>query len=160
MVYMVQLCHRAVYLMYLRLFHSPTKARPCRRKRHHRRRIVLATANKTLRGHTTITFDTDGIPFIVNNSETCIITNERSLFLGNLTLVNFQADRIKAAQVRQRYEGTIRLKIVDDSNVAHIYDIPGAIYDPSLQFNLLGIPNLADFFQDKGYLQGDDVDSD
>ena len=135
MVYMVQLCHRAVYLMYLRLFHSPTKARPCRRKRHHRRRIVLATANKTLRGHTTITFDTDGIPFIVNNSETCIITNERSLFVGNLMLVN-------------------------DSNVAHIYDIPGAIYDPSLQFNLLGIPNLADFFQDKGYLQGDDVDSD
>jgi hypothetical protein len=40
------------------------------------------------------------------------------------------------------------------------YDIPGAIYDPSLQFNLLGIPKLADFFQDKDYLPGDNVDRD
>ena len=44
--------------------------------------------------------------------------------------------------------------------MAHTYDIPGAIYDPSLQFNLLGIPKLADFFKDKDYLPGDDVGSD
>ena len=43
--------------------------------------------------------------------------------------------------------------------MAHTYDIPGAIYDPSSQFNLLGIPKLADFFRDKDYLPGDDVDS-
>jgi hypothetical protein len=54
----------------------------------------------------------------------------------------------------------MRLKLVDDSNVAHSYDIPGAIYDPTSQFNLLGIPKLADFFKDKDYLPGDDVDSD
>ena len=66
---------------------------------------------------------------------------------------------IEATQVRQRYEGTIRLELVDDSNVAHSYDIPGALYDPSSKFNLLGIPKLADFFKDKDYLPGDDVDS-
>jgi hypothetical protein len=161
MVYMVPLCHGAAYLTYLRLFHLSTKACPRRRKRHHHRRTALTTANKTSRGHSTVTvtFDTDGIPFIVDNSSTCIITNEWSLFVGNLTSVNVQVDTIKATQVRQQYEGTIRLKIVDDSNVAHTYDIPGAIYDPSLQFNLLGIPKLADFFQDKDYLPGDDVDS-
>ncbi len=73
--------------------------------------------------------------------------------------VNVKVDMIEATQVRQRYEGTIRLELVDDSNVAHSYDIPGAIYDPSLKFNLLGIPKLADFFKDKDYLPGDDVDS-
>jgi hypothetical protein len=113
-----------------------------------------------MRGHSTVTFDTDGIPFIVDNSATCIITNERSIFVGNLSSVNVKVDTIEATQTRQRYEGTIRLKLVDDSSVAHSYDIPGAIYDPTSQFNLLGLPKLADFFKDKDYLPGDDVDSD
>ncbi len=63
-------------------------------------------------------------------------------------------------QVRQQYEGTLRLELVDDTNVKHTYDVPGAIYDPSLKFNLLGIPKLAEFYQDKDYIPGDDVDSD
>jgi hypothetical protein len=33
------------------------------------------------------------------------------------------------------------------------------IYDPSSKFNLLGIPKLADFFNDKDYIPGDNVDS-
>jgi hypothetical protein len=160
MVYMVPLYRGAADLTYLRLFHSPSKACPRRRKHHHQRHTVLAMTNKTLRGHSIITFDTDGIPFIVNNSATCIITSERSLFVGNLTSVNVQVDTIKATQVKQQYEGTIQLEVVDDSNVAHTYDIPCGINDPSLQFNLLGISKLADFFQDKDYLPGDDDDSD
>ncbi len=110
-----------------------------------------------MQGHSTITFDADGISFIVDNSATCIITNKRSLFVGNLTSVNVKVNTIKATQMRQQYEGTIRLELVDDSNVAHTYKIPGAIYDPSS--NLFGIPKLADFFKDRDYLQGDDVDS-
>ena len=74
--------------------------------------------------------------------------------------VNVKVNTIEATQVRQRYEGTIRLDLVDDLNVTHSYDIPGAINDPSSKFNLLGIPKLADFFKDKDYLPGDDVDSD
>jgi hypothetical protein len=74
--------------------------------------------------------------------------------------VNVKVDTIEATKVQQRYEGTIRLELVDDSNLAHSYDVPGAIYDPSSKFNLLGIPKLADFFKDKDYLPGDDVDSD
>ena len=76
-VYMVPLCCGAAYLAYLGLSHLPTKACPRRRKRHHCRRTVLAMTNKTLQGLSTVTFDTDGIPFIVNKSATCIITNER-----------------------------------------------------------------------------------
>jgi len=146
--------------MCLRLFPSPFKVRPHRRRCLLPRRTLLAMTNKTLQGHSTVTFDMDGIPFIVDNSATCIITNERSLFIGNLTAVNVKVDTIEATQVRQRYEGTIRLELVDDSNVTHTYEIPDAIYNPSSQFNLLGIPKLADFFKDRDYLQGDDVDSD
>ena len=159
MIYMVPLCRGEAYLTYLHLFPLPSKARPHRRRRLLRRRTILAMTDKTLQGHSTITFDTDGILYIDDNSASYIITNELSLFVGNLTSVNVKVDTIKATQMRQRYEGTIRLELVDDSNVAHTYEIPGAIYDSSSQFNLLGIPKLADFFKDRNYLQVDDVDS-
>ena len=160
MIYMIPLCRGAVYLAYLWLFPLPPMARPCRRTRRTRQRTTLTMANQSERGHSTVTFNTDGIPFIVDNSGTCIITNEWSLFVGTLTNVNVKVDTIEATQVRQQYEGMIRLDLVDDFNVTHSYDIPGAIYDPSSKFNLLGIPKLADFFKDKDYLPGDDVDSD
>ena len=159
LIYLVPLCRGAAYLTYLRLFPLPPSARPCKRTHHPRRRTALTTTNPLMPGHSTVTFDTDGIPFIIDNSATCIITHERALFVGTLTTVNVKVDTIEATQVRQRYEGTIRLELVDDSNVAHSYDIPGVIYDPSSKFNLLGIPRLADFFKDKDYLPGDDVDS-
>ena len=160
LIYLVPLCRGAAYLTYLRLFPLPPLARPCKRARHPRRRIALTTTNQSVRGHSTVTFDTDGIPFIVDNSATCIITHEQSLFVGTLTTVNVKIVMIEATKVRQRYKGIIRLELVDDSNIAHSYDIPGAIYDPSSIFNLLGIPKFADFFQNKDYLPGDDVDSD
>jgi hypothetical protein len=91
---------RSAFHVLLRLSHLPTKACPRRQKHHHHRRTVLTMANTTLQGYSTITFDTDGIPFILDNSATCIITNERPLLVGNLTSVNIQVNTIKATQVR------------------------------------------------------------
>ncbi len=159
MIYMIPLCRGAAYLTYLRLFPLPPMAHPRKQTRRTRQRTALTTTHQSVQGHSTVTFDMDGNPFIVNNSGTCIITNARSLFVGTLTTVNVKVDTIEATQVRQWYEGTIRLNLVDDFNVTHSYDIPGAIFDPSSKFNLLGIPKLADFFKDKDYLPGDDVDS-
>jgi hypothetical protein len=103
----------------------------------------------------------DGIPFTLNNSATwCIITNERSSFIGNLVPVHVLVNTIKATQVRHCYEGTIRLELIDDSNVKHTYDLPGAICDSSLKFNLLGIPKIVNFFNDKNSIPGEDVNSD
>ena len=96
----------------------------------------------------------------MDNSATCIITNDRSLFPGPLVAVQVQVDSIESSKSRQRYQGTIRLELVDDGNVKHIYDIPDAIYDSASNFNLLGIPKLAEFFNDRNSLPGDDVDSD
>ncbi len=160
LIYMVPLCQGAAYLTYLRLFPLPPLACPQKHRHRCRRRTALTTTNNTLKGNSTVTFDTDGIPFIVDNSATCIITSERLLFIGNLVPVQVQVDTIEATQVRQRYEGTLRLELVNDANVKHTYDVPGAIYDPSSKFNFLGIPKLAEFFQDKDYIPGDDVDSD
>ncbi len=157
---MIPLCQGAAFLTYLHLFPLPSAARPRKPKHRHCTHAAFATTDKNLPGHTAITFDMDGIPFIVDNSATCIITNERSLFIGNLVPVHVQVDTIKATQVRHCHEGTIRLELVEDANIKHTYNVPGAIYDPSLKFNLLGIPKLANFFNNKNYIPGDDVDSD
>jgi hypothetical protein len=53
----------------------------------------------------------------------------------------------------------MRLELVDDANIKHIYDVLGAIYDPSSKFSLLGISKLADFSNDKNYIPGNNVDS-
>jgi hypothetical protein len=96
LVYKVPLCQGAAYLTYLHLFPLPPMARPRMPKHHQHRCAALATMDKTLQGHTTISFDMDGIPFIVDNSATCIITNEQSLFIGNLVPVQVQVDTIEA----------------------------------------------------------------
>ena len=101
-IYMIPLCRGAAYLTYLQLFPLPPMAQPHKRTRRARQHTTLTTANQSVRGHSTVTFDADRIPFIVNNSVTCIITNERSLFVGPLTTVNVKkVDTIEATQVRQ-----------------------------------------------------------
>ena len=163
-VYLVPLSRGLSYLTYLRArqrfgFSAPFPGTlPKHRTR--RPRVALTTSGPTLRGSDSVSFETDGIPFIVDNSATCIITNDRSLFPGPLVAVQVQVDTIESSKSRQRYQGTIRLELVDDGNVKHIYDIPDAIYDPASNFNLLGIPKLAEFFNDRNSLPGDDVDSD
>jgi len=59
-----------------------------------------------------------------------------------------------------RYAGMIHLKLVDDSNATHVYEIPEAIYNSNTQFNLIGIPFLAAYFNDTNCSAGDDVDAD
>ena len=62
--------------------------------------------------------------------------------------------------MRNCYAGTIRLELRDDAHIAHVHEIPGAIYDSDTQFNLIGVPFLAAHFGDGGGAPDDDVDSD
>jgi hypothetical protein len=151
------------YLTFLRVHQCvglrlPSPAKSKRHRQH--RRTALATAETALRGSAAITFNTDGIPFIVDNSATCNIANDWSLFPGNLVLVQVHVDIIDTSKSRQQYWVTICLKLVNDANINHIYNIPNTIYDPASNFNLLRIPKLAEYFKNRNSLPGKDVDSD
>jgi len=122
--------------------------------------IALATTPRPREGNTSVSFDTDGIPFIIDNSAMCIICNERSLFVGTLRPENYMAETVQATVSQKHYAGTIRLELVDDSNDTHVYEIPEVIYDPNTQFNLIGIPFLAAYFNDTNCSAGDGVDAD
>ncbi len=78
LVYMIPLCQGEAYLISLCLFPLPPTARPRQPQHHCMQRAALAMRDKTLRGHTAVSFDTNSIPFIIDKSATCIITNERS----------------------------------------------------------------------------------
>ena len=49
---------------------------------------------------------------------------------------------------KQRYLGTMRLILTDESNTNHSYDIQNCIYDPGLSVNIFGVPVLSEFFND------------
>ena len=106
-IYLVPLSRGLLYLAYLRARKSfglsapfpGTSPKPCPRCP----RVALATSGPALRGSDSVSFETDGIPFIVDNSATCIITNDRSLFPGPLVAVQVQVDTIESSKSRQRY---------------------------------------------------------
>jgi hypothetical protein len=95
----------------------------------------------------------------VDDSATCIITKDWSLFQGNLVPVQVHVNTIDTSKSRQQYQGTICLELVDNANIKHVYNISDTIYDPVSNFNLLGIPKLAEYFNDGNSLPVEDVDS-
>jgi hypothetical protein len=93
-------------------------------------------------------WDTDGIFFCVDNCATCIICNDKSMFVGDLIPSRSEVLTSNGQNV-PALEGTIRLSLLDDLGELHQYDIPGALYDPESPFNLLRIPFLSKYFKDQ-----------
>ena len=94
-----------------------------------------------------ISFDTDGIPFIVDSGADCIISHVRDLF-EDLTPVEVTIATANGTEVRTRYTGTFNLQLPDDSGTIHSYKIPDTVYDPYTHYNILGIAKLSKFFGD------------
>ena len=80
--------------------------------------------------------------------------------MGELRPENFEVETVHRSASKKRYAGKIRLELVNDARIAHVCEIPGAIYDPETKFNLIGVPFLAAYFGDGGEAPNDDVDSD
>jgi hypothetical protein len=92
-------------------------------------------------------WDSDGTFFCVDNSATCIICNEKSMFVGDLKPCTSEVLTSNGQNV-PALEGTLRLVLTDDEGVKHQYDIPDVLYDPESPFNLLGVPFLSQYFGD------------
>ena len=93
-------------------------------------------------------WDTDGIPFVVDNSATAIISNERRLFHGHLTPTSVALETADRFSTKTQLIGICRLVITDNTNIHHIYDVPGCVFDPTTTINIFGVPALGTFFGD------------
>ena len=95
---------------------------------------------------------TDGIPFIIDNSATAIISNERKLFPGPLVPTKVTLETAEGVSTKTKKVGRIRRVLTDNINQNHVYIVPGCVYNPETPLNILGVPALGSLF-------GDSIDS-
>jgi hypothetical protein len=127
--YSVPLAQGALHLMHLHFQHALVT--PNRQSLSHTCEInhqayAFATLDSSPRT-TSMTFESNGIPFIIDNLATCIISNVRSLFVGNMKPETIHIETVSRDDTVTRYRGTIRVKLTDDANIKHTYDVPNAI---------------------------------
>ena len=96
----------------------------------------------------TFSWDTDGIPFVVDNSATAIIKNERRLFHGHLTPTRVTLETTDGISTKTQIVGIFRLILTNNSNIYHTYDVPGCLFDPATPIKILGVPALGTLFGD------------
>ena len=70
-------------------------------------------------------WDKYGIPFVVDNSATFIIRNERRLFHGNLTPTRIMLETADRVSTKTHLVGIFRLVLTDNKNENYSYDVPG-----------------------------------
>ena len=95
--------------------------------------IVLASSQKSYQackdatpGHS---FYTNGIPFVIDNSATCIIYNDRSQFVGPLWVQQTSVETTHGT-ASSLYAGTIAICLMTNNGQSFKYHVPNGIYDP------------------------------
>ena len=107
----------------------------------------------------TFSWDTDGISFIIDESDTAVINNVRRLFTGSLTPTRVTMETADRISTHTKLFVSIKLVLMDDSNQNHVYIIRGCVYDSDSSLNMLGIPTLGkifDYSADPDNVFGDD----
>jgi hypothetical protein len=107
---------------------------------------ITALAHDYKQGNGSFNLDTDGAPFIVDNSATGAICTERSLFVGPFQQINLSVGTAHGIKSSIKHKGTLRLVLTDNGGKDHSYDVPDIIYDPDSPYSLLGITFLAAYF--------------
>ncbi len=108
------------------------------------KKVALASKNAKEGTNISCSFDTDGIPFVLDNSATCIICNDRSQFVGNLRAQESSVETSHGTACFD-YVSTIRICLTTDDGMTMEYHIPSAINAPDSPFNILGIPFFGSF---------------
>ena len=91
----------------------------------------------------TFSWDTDEIPFVVDNSATAIISNNHRLLHGHLTSTRVTLETADEVSTKTQLVGIFRLVLTNNKNENYTYDVPGCVFDPATPINILGVPALA-----------------
>ena len=105
---------------------------------------IKAFAANTSSGNSSIYWDTGGIPFIVDNSATAIVFNERKLFTGPLTLMCVTLAPAEGLTITTKLVGALCLVITNNRNKNHPYSISGCVYGLESPLNILGVPSVSE----------------
>jgi hypothetical protein len=108
-------------------------------------RISLATSEIQEDTSIFFSFDSNGLPFVINNSATCIICNDQSQFVGNLQAKKSSVETTHGSTPSD-YIGTILLTITTNDGEWMQYHIPNAIYDLTHLSTFWEYPSLESFW--------------
>ena len=72
----------------------------------------------------TFSWDTDEIPFVVDNSATAIVSNKHRLFHGHLTPTRVMHETSDGVSTNTQLVGICRLVLTDNKNKNYTYDVP------------------------------------
>ncbi len=92
-----------------------------------------------------VSFDSDGLTIVLDNSATCHICNNKSLFISPITPIPTSNDigvDTAGGTVRPIGIGNIRIKWTDDDGLAHQEVIDDVLYFPKSPVNIIGVTKL------------------
>ena len=121
--YFIKIDKRNMFVQHGRHRHKQVKVIP-------NLNIKLFTTKANYPEENTFSWDTDGIPFIVDNSATGIIRNVRKLFVFPLSPTRVTLEIAEGLKTSTKYVGTVRLVLTDNVNKHHAYYIPECVYYP------------------------------
>ena len=93
-------------------------------------------------------WDTYGIPLVIDNSVTAIIRNQSILFTCPLIPTLLTLEISERLTTTTEIVGGMKLILTDDANKHHLYIIPPCVFDPNIPVNILGVPALGTLFGD------------
>ena len=95
-----------------------------------------------------LSWDTDGIPFLIDNNANAIIRSQRRLFTVPLIPKLMTLEILEGLTTTNKLSGSMKLILTDDANKNHSYRIPRCVFDPKTPVNILGVPDIGTFFGD------------
>jgi hypothetical protein len=107
-------------------------------------RVSLAISELQESPDNSFSFNSDGLPFVIDNSATCIICNNHAQFVWNLKAKKLSAETTHGS-ASTNYVGTFSLTLTTDDGEKLQHHIPDAIFNPNSPFNILGIPFFGQF---------------
>ena len=91
---------------------------------------------------------TDVISFVIDNSETAIICNQRRLSKGPLIPMLVALETGEELTTTIKLVGSMKLILTDDANKHHSYIITCCVFDSKTPVDVLGVPYLGTLFGD------------
>ena len=94
----------------------------------------------------TLSWNSEGISFFVDNSATVIICNVQKMFVGPLQSTQVTLETSEGLTTTTNFVGVVRLVLTCGVNNHHTYDFPDCVFDTESPINIISITALGAFF--------------
>ena len=95
-----------------------------------------------------LSWDTDGIPFLIDNSVNAIISSQRGLFRVVLIPTPVNLETSEGLTTTTKLLGSMKLILTDNANKHQSYTVSRFVFDTKTLVYIFSVPYLGTFFCD------------